>query len=407
MHALTVKNTPVRSFISGRAYMERSSAIDSNKGGAGFFAGMNENQIMSALADTNRQLGMDISPQMIHRMVKCQNELRKDIFESHGMDDTPNYGSLYPTVTEGSVMTPVQFVQTILPGTVLVQTAARKSDEIAGMTNAGQWRDEEVVQLILERTGTALEYGDTSNVPFAGFNTNFNRRTIVRFEEGFQVLALEEDRASAMRIDMASEKRAAAMQALEINRNKIFFFGYNNGINRTYGLFNDPGKPPYVVVATNAAGTSTQWARKTTQEIISDLITFFSGIRTSSQDLIDPMDVAITLVLPTSVVDFLATITVQGISVKNWITQTYTKVRIVSAPELQGANGGSNVAFVFADSIQDGSTDGGQTIIQVVPTKYKALGVVQIPKGFQEDASNATAGCIYKRPWAVYCASGI
>ena len=46
-------------------------------------------------------------------------------------------------------------------------------------------------------------------------------------------------------------------------------------------------------------------------------------------------------------------------------------------------------------------------MIQVVPAKFMALGVEQQSKGFVEDYTNATAGIMVKRPWAVYRASGI
>jgi len=47
------------------------------------------------------------------------------------------------------------------------------------------------------------------------------------------------------------------------------------------------------------------------------------------------------------------------------------------------------------------STDGGKTFIQPVPAKFQVLGVQQLTKGYEEDYTNATAGIMVKRPWAV------
>src|SRR5277367_6617428 len=56
-------------------------------------------------------------------------------------------------ITTASITTPIQFLQNWLPGFVRVITAARKIDELIGMTTSGSWEDEEVVQGILENVG--------------------------------------------------------------------------------------------------------------------------------------------------------------------------------------------------------------------------------------------------------------
>ena len=103
-----------------------------------------------------------------------------------------------------------------------------------------------------------------------------------------------------------------------------------------------------------------------------------------------------------------------GVSVRDWITQTYPKMKIVSAPELSGANVVPNpdedVFYLFAEQISaeiDGSTDGGETFAQMVVTKFTTLGVEKRAKTYVEDFSNATAGTLCKRPWAVVRFTGI
>ena len=58
-------------------------------------------------------------------------------------------------------------------------------------------------------------------------------------------------------------------------------------------------------------------------------------------------------------------------------------------------------------SIDDMSTDGGRVWIQPVPTKFQVLGVQQLAKAYEEDYSNATAGAMCKRPYAVVRYYGI
>ena len=311
-------------------------------------------------------------------------------------------------VTQASIATPIQFLQNWLPGFVRVMTAARKIDEILGITTTGSWEDEEIVQGVLEPIGNSVPYGDYTNVPFASWNANFVRRTVVRYEHGFKVGLLEEARAGRIRVSTAAEKRSSAALALEIQRNLIGFNGYNGGANLTYGFLNDPGLPSYVTVANGATSGSPLWSSKTFIDIIADLRTAAAQLQIQSQDTINPEDTACTLVVPTAAYQYLSVVAVYGnVSVRQWIRETYPKWRVISAPQLNAANGGANVFYLFADKVDDGASDDTKTFIQVVPAKFMALGVEKQAKAYVEDFSMATAGVMLKRPYAVVRYSGI
>jgi hypothetical protein len=126
-------------------------------------------------------------------------------------------------MTTPTLPTPIQFLQTWLPGFVKTMTAARKIDDIVGIKTVGSWEDQEIVQGLVEPAATATEYGDFTNIPLASWNPAFERRTIVRGELGILVGLLEEGRASAMRLNSAETKRQGAAVGLEIMRNAIGF----------------------------------------------------------------------------------------------------------------------------------------------------------------------------------------
>jgi hypothetical protein len=345
------------------------------------------------------KLGINLNRHIVDQMYNGHRAMEK--MQAMAMDALP------PTVTTGSIGTPVQFLQNWLPGFVFVITAARKIDDLVGIMTTGSWEDEQVVQGILERTGTSQVYGDYTNVPLSSWNTNFNYRTVVRFEEGMKVGVLESARAARLRVDDSGMKREAAALALEIIRNSVGFVGFNAGANNTYGFLNDPGLLGYTTVAENAAATSTAWANKTFLEITNDIRVAIVTLRTQSQDTIDPEKVDLTLAIATDAVDYLTVTSDFGISVRAWLEDAYPRCRVVSAPQLNMANGGANVFYLFADAIQDMSTDGGLTFIQMVPAKFQVLGVQQLAKAYEEDFSNATAGVMCKRPYAVTRWSGI
>jgi len=310
-------------------------------------------------------------------------------------------------VTAASAGAPMQFLQHILPAPVLVVTAARKIDALIGRTIAGSWADEEIVQPVVEYTGRARPYGDVSDTPYADFNVNYERRSLVRFEEGAPVGVLESRRDAAMKQNTNDAKRAASANALAIEQNRVGFYGYNNGDNRTYGFLNDPWLPNYGTLP--ARNGSTKWKDKDFDAIAGDLRLAAAGLRTASGDNINPNDEVCVLAIATSCMEYLSVTNLTGLSVRDWITKTYPKWRIESAPELDSANGGQNVFYLFAETMPGGTNGNGRqrVVDQYVPSTIHLVGVEKRAKGSLEVYSNATAGVMFKLPLAVLRFSGI
>lgn len=343
-----------------------------------------------------RHVGINIRPSIVSNMVR---------FIGDANNVGPNPAGV-AALTDPSIGNAIQFLQAWLPGFVRIATAARKIDTLIGVATVGAWEDEEVVQGVLEPIGSARPYTDSASVPLASWNLNFERRTVVRFEQGFEVGMLEEARASRMRVSTAAEKRSASMLQMDIQRNRVGFYGFNNGANRTYGLLNDSAIPAYVTVPVGAS-TTTGWATKTFLEITKDIRAALIALRTNSKDVIDPKGTPITMAVATSRVDLLTTTSDYGVSVLDWLRTNYPNVRVESAPELDDANGAAAVFYMYADKVDDGASDDSATFVQAVPSRFFALGVEKRAKGYLEDFSNATAGVMCKRPYAVVRYTGI
>jgi hypothetical protein len=341
-----------------------------------------------------RTIGIDINDHAVHQMMDAREQMK------------PFVDAIQGDILANSFTTPIQFLQTWLPGFVNMITAARKIDKLVGRATVGSWEDEEIIQGSMELTGGSVPYGDYTNTPFSSWQATYERRTIVSFEEGLQVGLKEAARAARVRIDSAGRKRAAAALALEIRRNSIGFNGFNNGANRTYGFLNDPNLPAYVAVVAGANGLP--WSGKTYAEIQKDILTAVSTIRNNSKDVIDPKATPMTLAVATTAVDRLAEATDFGVSVLDWLQKNYPNIRIESAPELNAANGGANVFYLYADKVEDGdSDDDGRVFSQNVPVVFKLNGAAKYEKKFVESYSNATAGILLKRPYAVVRFTGI
>lgn len=352
-------------------------------------------------------MAMDNIPEVMERLgfgFRRGADTVRDMAQAYGMD------AIQTPVTTPTIPNLVQFLQNWLPGQVHVMTAAREIDTLIGISTQGAWEDEQIVQEVLENTAYAKPYGDYTNTPLADWNLNFVPRTNIRFEMGMRVGMLEEARAGRVRVNSGEAKRQSCGISLEIVRNLVGFSGYSSGNNNTYGFLNDPGLSAYVTVAQNGGSTSTLWANKTFLEICKDIRTAIVALRNQAKGNYDPMSMDTTLALPLNAIDYLTVTSDFGISVWDWLRQTYPKIRVVNAVQLNNADGvgsGHGAFYLYAEKVSDLSTDDGRVWTQVVPTKFMVLGVTKLAKGYEEDYSNATAGAMCKRPFLVVRYVGI
>lgn len=327
---------------------------------------------------------------------ELQFEAMRNMYKvATGMDAAPEM------ITTSSVLTPIQFLQWINPKVVTMLTTKRDIDELVGYTKAGDWSDEEIVQGFVELLGSARPYGDKANPTQASYNVNFEKRTIVRYEESLEVGVLEAERAAKGRINSHDTKKKAVTTMLEIVRNEIGFNGYIDGDNKTYGLLNDPNLAPYVTVATGS-GASTLWANKTMKEICADFVTAFSRLRTQTGNNFDPQNDKFDLWISAAVVDFLSTQNEFGVTVREWLNKNYPKAEIKSSAWLNGVNGDANVFYVVPDEIE-----GDKVIEQYGQDKMRFIGLWNKGKTVEEFYSNATAGCMVRIPAGIVRYTGI
>ena len=316
--------------------------------------------------------------------------------EATGQDAAPDM------ITTASIPTPIQFLQWINPKVVTMLTTKRDIDELVGYTKAGDWSDEEIVQGIIELLGSAKPYGDKANPNFASYNVNYEKRTIVRFEDSLEVGILSAERASKARLNEHDIKKQAVTRILEIVRNEIGFNGYANGDNKTYGLLNDPNLPAYTSVANNAAGTSTNWANKSMKEICKDIVTALSALRTKSGNNFDPQNDKADIWISAAVVDYLSAQNEFGVTAREWLGKNYPKLTIKSSAWLNEVNGGANVFYIVPEEL-----DGDKVIEQYGQDKMRFIGLWNKGKSVEEFYSNATAGVFVRIPAGVVRYTGI
>jgi len=346
-------------------------------------------------ADAAAKLGITVSPNFV--MPNRGNGIALD-------------AGITQNVTAVSGGTPLQFLQEFLPGVVNILTMVRKADMLAPVVTAGEWHLEEVVLKTMEHTSSPQLYSDHGGVPLSSFNETYERRQIVRFENGIEQTPLADARSAATGTSPQDEKRKALADSFEILRNDIAFNGFNVGTGKTYGILNDPNLPAYITVATGAS-SDTVWETKTSAEIVSDLSTAIKALEIQAGGNIDPTMNRIDLDLPLAFNHYLTrsdSSFSNGKTPMEWLKDNYPMINVVTVPQFTGADAGENVFYLKAVSVDNSGTDGGEAMIQVVPAKMRATGSVPNVKGGNtEGYTSCYAGVWTKRPYAVYRASGI
>lgn len=296
-----------------------------------------------------------------------------------------------PAVAPGYIL-PEQ-LRTVIPGVIRQLTTPKLIDEILGMTTVGRWEDESIEWLMAEHFAKAELYGDHSNTPLATYGGGTELRGVVRFEQGFEVGLLESVRQAASGFDVNDEKRRAAIDSLDQARQDIGMFGFANPANPVYGILNEPGLAPYIELA--------PFAGKTFAQLTGYYQTLFSALETQSQGRINDTT-PLTIVEPLGYRQYryVTNPTGQGETVQEWLNRNFPTIRTIYTPEFLGANGGQNVIYMFADTVDVDDEAAGSTAEQIVPTKYQLIGTEQLLKRTVESATNATAGVVITRPWA-------
>ena len=299
-----------------------------------------------------------------------------------------------PAATTGFV--PAHMLQTWLAGTIRAITTPVDIDYVAGITTVGNWHDDEIGVRTEEDFGLAELYGDTANIPLANSNPGFELRDVVRFEQGFQVGELEMRRMGAAGFQQEQSKRRAATKSLDVARNLVGWNGIAN--TRTYGLLNDPNLP-----AVTALGAGTAWLAATFDQLVAHFTKLRNSLETQmGQSLRD--DANFLLLLPAGYRGVMNKYNTAGnLSFGQWLAENYPNVRTEYINSLKAAIGGVDVAYLIAENVAelDESDTDSATLIQAVPSRYEVVGSEKRAKGYIETASNALAGIIVLRPWAI------
>ncbi len=307
----------------------------------------------------------------------------------------------------GSVSGRQDLFRAFLPGVIRDMTQMRQIDNVLGMTMVGDFLTKEVVQATEQRTGNASGYSELASAPKVSYLTDYEVRNTVRFMIEAEFGGDSDKMAIAAGQDPRATKMSAVTTALEIARNEVSVYGYFGGQNKTYGLLNDPNLPAYITLP-NGANATPEWSTKTFLERQKDVVEAITALELSTGNNFSASMMNFTFVIPSSVNGYLNELNGFGtMSLRKWINETYPKCTIIPMSELDGANGGANVFYMFVDNLLGDSSDTGAVMSQLVVSRIESVGTMSMYDKQSEKFRNSSAGTIVHRPYAIYRATGM
>lgn len=308
-----------------------------------------------------------------------------------------------PTVLNPAVPTPIQFTQYWYADKIEAVVQALKAIDIFGFESGGDITTQQVVRTIEEGVGRVyFRNPNSANIPLASHNANFEARDVQILELGGQYDNIDTAILAQANIDHVGQTEKSITKAHAIAHNRIIFYGlFDTPESKLYGVLNDPNLLPYNTLPDGAGGSSL-WSQKTANEIWDDILFIVNKLFEQSGFNIDPAKDRTKLILPASVVQYLAqTNTFFNKTIRQMLAETYPAMEIDYAPEFNGANAGANVAYLMG--VEDEHRVGNPHI----PVTMQVSNAVQTTRGWQELYYSSTAGYFCVRPLFCCRVSGL
>lgn len=301
-------------------------------------------------------------------------------------------------VTTPNINVPLGALVYIRPKAVEILVAPQVSDKISAPSKNGNWGDKIVTVKVKEFIGqTSPDDGLDDDGTLSGVNYTNVQRGAYYYRSGWRTNDLEEATVGSMQENARADKAEAAMRALAITRNDVFFNGVSEKGTKApvYGYLNDPNLTAYVTVSTGAS-KSTLWSEKTPQEIANDVSTAWAKLQTQSNGLAGEMRAKgkkmKLLVCPQCEADLTRT-NEYGLSAIKKIRENFGEdIEIIAVPQFAEANSSANVFYLTIEG------DGAETALNSYIEMARAYPIYQKDSVVSQKISAGTSGCVVQYP---------
>lgn len=300
-------------------------------------------------------------------------------------------------VTNPNAGIPSWLTQFVDPDVVRVLQTPNMGARILGEQKKGSWTDQTAWFTMLENTGEVSSYGDYNANGISDVNAQWESRQSYLFQTHITIGDLEVDRAGLARLNLVSEKNIAAAKTLDKFADYTYHFGVQGLAN--YGILNDPSLPSALTPTTKAAsGSGTKWVYNgqvtaQAQEIYADFQMLFTQLASQTFGVIDE-NTSFVLVFPNSVAGALTAVNQYGITIRDYIKQSFPNVEFIIDPRYATTAG--NVVQLWARQF-----DGNDTGYCAFNEKMRDHRFEYKTSNYLQKKTSGTWGAIIRYPLAV------
>jgi hypothetical protein len=315
-------------------------------------------------------------------------ELRIAMDAQPGLVTTPNAGI------------PLLFTSIVDPEIVRVIFQPLNATQVyGGEVQKGSWITDVDYFPLVEPTGQVAAYGDFSNNGEVDVNVQWTPRQPYGYQTFKRYGEKQIARWGAAGINYSAELDMARMLKFQQFQNGTYFNGVAGLIN--YGALNDPSLIAAIAPFTKGVG-GTSWATVgvTADEIYNDIaLKLYVQLVTQMGGNIKS-DAQMVLALSNFREPFLARKTTYGLTVRQYLMQTFPNLTIVTAPQF--STGSGELVQLFLPRY-----DGIQTVVPAYTEKLRTHALVTEPSAWKQKLSAGTWGSIIRRPIAIAQMIGI
>lgn len=269
-----------------------------------------------------------------------------------------------------------------------------------GLKKLIDWSKEKIFIPFIEKTGQTSDYGDYASAKNTALNLDFNEYGHYRFSANVSVGDLEKDQLAEAKINAIQYKNGAALEALAIKANDVFFHGHiKNSSNKyvCYGILNAPELPAFETASKTFSAMTYAEVIDFFGEAVADLVTQTGGHINTNSNIRVCMSAK-------AFVEFTKITTEFGMTAKKAIENAYPNMTFESIYELGGAYNDSDCIYFIGESFAGGVK---QTIDLGYSELYKYGALENHSTYTSQKISSGVIGAVIYKPLFVKRYAGV
>lgn len=309
-------------------------------------------------------------------------------------------------ITPLNISAPLGALQFLKPQAVQVLTAPRTADEVSTPEQNGRFGDKAVTIKLREFLGrTSIDDGSAGDGINSSTNYTFATRGAYYFRADWMVRDIDETQAGNFGESLRADNINSAMEALAIERNRIFFEGVEakTGELPVYGLLNAPELDNWRSLPKGKSG-ATYWDTKEPEEIFNDVVTIIAMLNKKSKGLVSQglaQGGRLKLLISSVAYAYLAKSNAYGLNALALLQNTYKNLDIVQVPQMERAYNKQDALYMIFTGMSQ------PTIINSYVEMARFYPVFTRASETSQKISAASSGCIIQYPLFVERFGGV